>query len=84
MFKRNSPTNTISDSDRIILNFAISKVESEIKNEINWKEIPQGLEWEMAFSPSLIMFQLAPVFRSVLEAEAVTLAGFSKEMPNQE
>ena len=36
--------NTISDSDRIILNFAISKVESEIKNEINWKEIPQGLE----------------------------------------
>ena len=29
--------NTISDSDRIILNFAISKVESEIKNEINWK-----------------------------------------------
>ena len=28
---------TISDSDRIILNFAISKVESEIKNEINWK-----------------------------------------------
>lgn len=35
---------TISDSDKIILNFAISKVESEIKNEINWKEIPQGLE----------------------------------------
>lgn len=35
---------TISDSDRIILNFAISKVESEIKNEINWKKIPQGLE----------------------------------------
>ena len=35
---------TISDSDRIILNFAISKVESEIKNEINWQEIPQGLE----------------------------------------
>lgn len=35
---------TISDSDRIILNFAISKAESEIKNEINWKEIPQGLE----------------------------------------
>lgn len=35
---------TISDGDKIILNFAISKVESEIKNEINWKEIPQGLE----------------------------------------
>ena len=35
---------TISDSDKIILNFAISKVESELKNEINWKEIPQGLE----------------------------------------
>ena len=30
---------TISDSDKILLN-----VESEIKNEINWKEIPQGLE----------------------------------------
>lgn len=40
---------TISDSDRIILNFAISKVESEIKNEINWKEIPQGLENVLLF-----------------------------------
>ena len=35
---------TISDSDKIILNFAISKVESEIKNEINWQDVPEGLE----------------------------------------
>ena len=34
----------LSDSDRVILAFSQSKVESYIKNEINWKEIPQGLE----------------------------------------
>lgn len=35
---------TVSDSDEIVLHFAISKVESEIRNEINWKEVPRELE----------------------------------------
>lgn len=34
----------ISDNDTILLNFAISDVESHIKNEINWQEVPEGLE----------------------------------------
>ena len=34
----------VSDSDEIALRFVISKVESEIRNEINWKEVPRELE----------------------------------------
>ena len=34
----------VSDGDEIALRFVISKVESEIRNEINWKEVPRELE----------------------------------------
>lgn len=34
----------ISENDRMILTFAIAKVESYVKNEINWKTIPKELE----------------------------------------
>ena len=34
----------VSDSDEIALRFVISKVESETRNEINWKEVPRELE----------------------------------------
>lgn len=33
----------ITDSDQVILNFAIKKVTSTIKNDINWQEVPEGL-----------------------------------------
>ena len=34
---------TMQDSDETILNFCIDKVTSTIKNDINWREIPEGL-----------------------------------------
>lgn len=34
---------TITDSDTVLLNFAIGKVTSTIKNDVNWQDIPEGL-----------------------------------------
>lgn len=34
----------VRESDKFSLTFCIEKVSSTIKNEINWKEVPEGLE----------------------------------------
>ena len=35
---------TVQDTDAFSLNFCMEKVRSTIKNEVNWKDIPEGLE----------------------------------------
>lgn len=39
---------TLSGSDAMLLNFIIPKVESDIRNDINQKEIPPELEYVLA------------------------------------
>lgn len=39
---------TLSDNDVMLLNFVISKVENDIRNNINQKEVPQELEYVFA------------------------------------
>ena len=39
---------TITGNDAMLLNFVIPKVENDIKNSINQKEIPQELEYVLA------------------------------------
>lgn len=34
---------TVTDGDKVLLNFAIDKVTSTIKNDVNWQNIPEGL-----------------------------------------
>lgn len=34
----------IDSSDGFVLTFAVEKVRSTIKNEINWQDVPEGLE----------------------------------------
>lgn len=34
----------VKESDEIALTFCVEKVRSSIKNEINWQEVPEGLE----------------------------------------
>lgn len=65
----------VTDNDTILLNFMISEVESHIKNEINWQEIPEGLE-AVAINRVIGKFLLAkktfsPADLSMLDLDAV-------------
>ena len=35
---------TVKESDEISLTFCVEKVRSTIKNEVNWDDVPEGLE----------------------------------------
>lgn len=35
---------TVKDADEVSLTFCVEKVRSTIKNEINWQDVPEGLE----------------------------------------
>lgn len=35
---------TVKDEDNFVLTFCIEKVRSTIKNEVNWQDVPEGLE----------------------------------------
>ena len=39
---------SLSGNDAMLLNFAIPKVENDLKNSINQKEVPQELEYVLA------------------------------------
>ena len=69
----------VTDNDTILLNFMISEVESHIKNEINWQEIPEGLE-AVAINRVIGKFLLAKKTFSPADLSMLNLDAAVKQM----